>query len=348
LKPGKVVRSDVPIAERHKDGCVSAEQKRPTKHTVDPTRLGSIFHEPWWLDVVTGGQFDEVSVDSSGTVVGRLPYVTKRWMGFKLLLMPPFTHVLGPAVVPGNGKPQTQLSRRLSIIRSLIDQLPPNDYFMQILGDVSIDALAFQDRGFQVLSQYTFEIDCRVDLDKIWTAMNFKTRQHVRRGQEAFSITTVEDPNHFVRFYRDNLRKQGRVSFLPLETFPALFSETHVRGCGELLSANRPDGKPAAMIFLVWDQGTMYYLLSTRCPDAGDSNTISLLLWSAIERAHKRGLTFDLDGVSSSGTARFLSNFGGRPKIRMVVQRSGPVYGAIQYMKQAFARGYRNDTSTFF
>jgi hypothetical protein len=72
------------------------------------------------------------------------------------------------------------------------------------------------------------------------------------------------------------------------------------------------------------------------------------LLWSAIERAHKRGLTFDLDGVSSSGTARFLSNFGGRPKIRMVVQRSGSVYGAIQYMKQAFARGYRNDTSTFF
>ena len=113
---------------------------------------------------------------------------------------------------------------------------------------------------FRCFHRSTFEIDCRVDLDKIWTAMNFKTRQHVRRGQEAFSITTVEDPNHFVRFYRDNLRKQGRVSFLPLETFPALFSETHVRGCGELLSANRPDGKPAAMIFLVWDQGTMYCL----------------------------------------------------------------------------------------
>ena len=80
----------------------------------------------------------------------------KRWMGFKLLLMPPFTHILGPAVASGSGKPQTQSIRRLSIIRSLIDQLPPNDYFMQILGDVSIDALAFQDRGFQVLSQVHF------------------------------------------------------------------------------------------------------------------------------------------------------------------------------------------------
>jgi hypothetical protein len=178
--------------------------------------------------------------------------------------------------------------------------------------------------------------------------MNFKSRQHIRRGQETFSITTVEDPYHFVRFYRDNLRKQGRVSFLPLESFPALFSETHARQCGEILSANRPDGKPAAMIFLVWDQATMYYHLSTRCLDIGDSNTISLLLWSAVERAHKRGLTFDLDGVSSSGTAHFLSKFGGQPKIRMVVQRSASVYGAIQYVRQAIARGYRNDTPLFF
>ena len=101
------------------------------------------------------------------------------------------------------------------------------------------------------------------------------------------------------------------------------------------------------MIFLVWDHATMDYHLSTRCPEIAGSNTISLLLWSAIERAHNRGLIFDLDGVSSSGTARFLSNFGGRPKIRMVVQRSGPVYGAIQYMRQVFARGYRNDASSF-
>jgi hypothetical protein len=342
------VRSRAPLSENHKDGCVSANPERPNKPPVDPNWSGSIFHEPWWLDVVTGGEFGEVSVAYDGNVVGRLPYITKKWMGFKLLLMPPFTHVLGPAVASGNGKPQTQLSRRLSIIRSLIDQLPPNDYFMQILGDVSIDALAFQDRGFQVLSQYTFEIDCRVDLDRIWAAMNFKLRQHIRRGQETFSITTVEDPHHFVQFYRDNLGKQGRVSFLPLETFPALFSETLARGCGELLCASRPDGKTAAMIFLVWDKATMYYHLSTRCPETGDSSTISLLLWSAIERAHQRGLIFDLDGVSSSGTARFLSKFGGRPKIRMVVQRSGAVYGAVQYMRQTFARGNHDDTSSYF
>lgn len=342
------MRPPVPLSEIHKDGCVSIKQRRPNRPPADPTWSGSIFHEPWWLNVVTGGEFAEVSVDVNGDVVGRLPYITKKWMGFKLLLMPPFTHILGPAVSSGTGKPQTQLSRRLSIIRSLIDQLPPNDYFMQILGDVSIDALAFQDRGFQVLSQYTFQIDCRVDLDSIWAAMNFKLRQHIRRGQETFSIATVEDPHHFVAFYRDNLRKQGRVSFVPLETFPALFSEAHGRGCGELLCANRPDGKAAAMIFLIWDQATMYYHLSTRCPEAGDSNTISLLLWSAIERAHQRGLMFDLDGVSSSGTARFLSNFGGRPKIRMVVQRSGSVYGAIRYLRQAFARDYRNDTSSYF
>lgn len=348
VETGKAVRLDAPSAEIQRDGRVSAKPKNLSKPADVPARLGTIFHERWWLDVSTSGQFDEASVVTDGHVVGRLPYITKKWMGFKLLLMPPFTHVLGPAVVAGTGKPQTRFERRLSIIRSLVDQLPPHDYFMQVLSDSTIDALAFQDRGFQVSSQYTFEIDCRGKLDDIWAAMNYRIRQQVRRGKETFSLSVVDDPYEFIRFYQTNLSKQDRVSFVPLDTFPALFAEAAARGCGEILSANRSDGNPAAMIFLLWDEATMYYHLSTRCPDTSDSNTICFLLWSAIERAHQRGLIFDLDGVSTSGTARFLSRFGGLPKIRLVAQRSSLLYGAIQYARQVVTRGTRNDASSFF
>jgi len=301
----------------------------------------SLFHQHWWLAAVTEGQYSEVSVSNNDRVIGRLPFVKRKRLGFTLLGMPPFTHVLGPDVDAGGGKPQTQMLRRMSIIGDLIDQLPRHDFFNQSLGDASIDALPFQTRGFQARAQYTFEIDCRTDATEIWNAMHSKTRQHIRRAEEKFAVASVEDPDDFVRFYRDNLRQRRRSSFLPLDVFPTLFAESRARECGEVLSANWPNGQPAAMTFLVWDQNKMFYLLSTHARDKGDNGSVNLLIWAAINRAHARGLVFDLDGVSTIGTARFLSGFGGEPNIRMWVQRSRLPYRVVDYMISQIK--YRNE-----
>jgi hypothetical protein len=289
-----------------------------------------------------------VTVSSGSAVVGRLPFVIRKRLGFTELRMPPFTHVLGPVVDPGPGKYQTQLSRRLSIIRGLIDQLPEFDYFKQAVDSSIADGLAFQDRGFRVSMNYTFEIDCSDDLEQIWNAMHFKARQHIRRAEEKFSVESVADPNEFLHFYMENLERKRRTTFIEFGTFPDAFAESRARDCGEILSARWPDGKPAAMVYLVWGHGTMYYLLSTRAHDQGDNGSINLLIWSAIQRAHQRGLVFDLDGVSTSGTARFLSGFGGRLKPRMIVERAGSVYGAIQHARQQFITGHRFSTFTSF
>jgi hypothetical protein len=317
------------------------EAKQPPEIAKSPASRppGALFHEDWWLHAATGGRYQEVTVTSGSAVVGRLPFVTRRRMGFTELRMPPFTHVLGPAVEPGSGKYQTQLSRRLSIIRALIDQLPKFDYFKQAIDWSISDGLAFQDRGFRASVNYTFEIDCRRNLDDIWRAMNFKVRQHIRRAEEKLSVAPVADPNEFLHFYMANLQQIRRTTFIEFATFPDAFSESQARDSGEILCARWPDGKPAAMVYLVWGHGTMYYLLSTRAHDRADNGSVNLLIWSAVKRAHERGLLFDLDGVSTTGTARFLSGFGGQLKARIIVERSSLVYGAIQHTRRRFISG---------
>jgi hypothetical protein len=299
----------------------------------------SLFHEPWWLSAVTGGRYNEVVFKQGNQLVGRLPYVAKQQGPFHVLRMPAFTHLLGAAVDAGVGKHQTKLVRRLSITRALIDQLPPFVYFKQIF-DPSIDSglaiadgLAFQDRGFKVAPQYTFQIDCRNDLKSIWDGMHFKVRQHVRRAEERYSVITLDDPDRFVQGYLENVRKSGKVNRIDFNHFPTLFSECQIRMSGEILAAVGTDGASVAMVYLVWGHGIMYYLLSTRDPEVADSGAISLLLWSAMQRAHQRGLIFDLDGVYTSGTARFLSGFGGQIKVRLIVTRAQPIYQFLQYLK---------------
>jgi lipid II:glycine glycyltransferase (peptidoglycan interpeptide bridge formation enzyme) len=303
----------------------------------------SLFHEDWWLSATTGDRFYEVGVKQGDHLAGRLPFIVIRKFGFRILRMPPFTHLLGPNVVSGSGKLQTRLMNRLSIVRSLIDQLPPFDSFRQAIdpsndeGLALVDGLAFQDRGFQVSPQYTFLIDCQVPLQDILSGMHFKVRQHIRRADENYGVQTISDPQQFISFYMENLRKANRRNHIPLDRFPILFSKCNERKCGEIVAALRPDGTPIAMTFLVWDNEIMYYLLSTRAPDGPDSGSVSLLIWSAIKRAQELGLHFlDLDGVTTSGTARFLGGFGGKVKIRLAVTANRINYQAAQYLRRIF------------
>ena len=166
----------------------------------------SLFHEPWWLSATTGGEFMESVVRQGDEIVGRLPYVMKRSGPFDAVRMPPFTHMLGPVIDAGEGKLQTRLQRRISITRSLIEQLPSHSYFHQHLdpsldGGLAIaDGLAFQECKFEVMHQYTFEIDCRRSVDELFAASYLKTRQHVRRAEKEYSVRNVDDAKTFIDF----------------------------------------------------------------------------------------------------------------------------------------------------
>ncbi|QIP04362.2 GNAT family N-acetyltransferase [Bradyrhizobium symbiodeficiens] len=310
----------------------------------------TVFHEPWWLSAVSGGLVHESVVKRGNDVVGRLPYVFSRKGPFRLLRMPAFTHVLGPVVDSGDGKPQTRLTRRLAITQQLIDQLPSTSELKLCLdpslddGLAKIDGLAFQDRKCSVAPQFTFEIDCRRSLDDLLAALDLKTRQHIRRAEKTYHVRSLDQPEVFIDFYLKNLTAFGRTSRIGFDNFPVLFSECRARECGIILSLFNENDEPIAMTFLVWGHGTMYYLLSTRSRHSHDSGAISLLLWSAIKKAHELGLFLDLDGIYSSGTARFLANFGGKLKTRLVVRRSRMPYSALQYVKAQ----YSGNESNFF
>jgi lipid II:glycine glycyltransferase (peptidoglycan interpeptide bridge formation enzyme) len=198
--------------------------------------------------------------------------------------------------------------------------------------------LAFQDKGFAVAQQYTFQIDCRLEVEKLWDAMHFKTRQHIRKAEKKYTAQSLDDPAMFTGTYLRNLKAHGKTNLMDFDRFPALFAECRARDCGRILAAYAEDGSAAAMMYLVWSSTTMYYLLSTRRPDAGDGGSINMLLWSAMKFAHERGLIFDLDGVYSSGAARFLSGYGGEIKSRLSVRRSNKLFGAWQYLKQSYAK----------
>ncbi len=277
----------------------------------------SIYHEPWWLDIATDGQWGEATVVENGVLVGRMPYPIETRLGLRLSRAPSLIRTLGPAVCATPGKPVAALRRRLEITNELIARLPAFDMFEQLFDSSIPDAVSFVYRGFVAGVAYSFRIDAGLPEAQIWSGMNDKTRNVIRKCN-GLVVGPVEQPDAFVRFYELNL--DGQPNIHGTRRLTALLEAMLARRAGTLLGAYDEAGRLAAAIAIPWDSTTAYFLLSTRRRDAAAGAT-GRLLWEAARLACEHRLAFDLDGVTSPSSLLFLSGFGGRMVQRLRVRR---------------------------
>ncbi len=281
----------------------------------------SVFHEPWWLDIATDGNWQMAKVARGGEIVGELPYWLRRRGIFRLSDMPPLTRTLGPALKPVDGDPHKTLIHRLEITSELIEQLPALDSFYQICDPRTVDGLAFGLSGYTITTRYTFQFDGDGNIDEIWKGLRGKTRNLIRTAQKCFRVKPIETPDEFGRFYESNLTRRGRSNVYGTDVMQRLVTAFVERQSGYLLGAYAPDGQLVAAIAIACDRLSAYFLLSSRLPDS-HSGSISLLVWAAIEDAMRCGLTFDFDGIPSPATFRFLTGFNASLRQRLAVERS--------------------------
>src|SRR5215217_5045152 len=149
-----------------------------TARKVDPL-IPTIFHEPWWLEAATAGQIEEVTVESGGRTVGRLPFVRKKKLGLVSCVLPEVTPFLGPAVDEGFGGMVSRTLRRHQVTRDLIEKLPAFNNFFQLLHRDVPDALPFLQHGFTVEPHFTFEVPPAPEA-AIWRNMRDKARNVIR------------------------------------------------------------------------------------------------------------------------------------------------------------------------
>ena len=165
----------------------------------------SIYHEPWWLDIATDGQWGEATVVENGAIVGRMPYPIETRKGLRISRIPSLIRTLGPAVLDAPGKPVAALRRRLEITSDLIGQLPSFDLFEHFFDPSVPDAVSFIFRGFITGTTYGFRIDAGLSEAQVWSGMNDKTRNVIRKSGKGLVVARIERPDDFAQFYESNL-----------------------------------------------------------------------------------------------------------------------------------------------
>lgn len=280
----------------------------------------SIFHEPWYLDIATGGTWSEAVVSHSGQVVGRLPYVYGRRYGLRVATLPWLVPTLGPAIAALPGKNATGLRRRLSISNALIDQLPELGMFEQVFDPRIIDAIAFMYRGFVVGTSDCFRIPAELTTDLVWQGMESDRREELLPLRREFRIDPIIDANQMLSLDVRCVPDRDEA-----ERFRRLMWAASNRRCGCMLGAYDRTGTLHAALALVWDASAAYRLLSV-CRTSAPRAAMTALLWGAICEVLPHGRALDFGSTQEGSEVRFLAGFGDYLTPRIHVRRVNAAY----------------------
>jgi hypothetical protein len=289
----------------------------------------SLFQQPWWLDAVAPGAWDALVVSGQGEIVGRLPFVRTERFGLTILTQPPLTQFLGPWVNAGAGKYDTRLAREHEILTRLIDALPPHDVFLQSCHYSVTNSLAFYWRGFSLSSNYTYALENLECHDQIWAGFRENIRRQIRKAERQVSVRLLEDVDTFIALNRMTFERQGMPLPYSADVVRRIDAACSVRGARRMFLAEGADGAPHAVLYLVWDHASAYYLMSGSDPRLRNSGAMSLLVWEAIKFASQVTRRFDFEGSMLQPVERFFRAFGARQVCYARIARGSTLKGQL-------------------
>jgi hypothetical protein len=274
--------------------------------------VNSIFEQPWWLDAVAPGRWSTATVRRGPAVVARLPFATRRILGMTAIVQPHLTPTLGPWLAPPEGKYARRLETEKRLLGELIELLPPVDLFRVNFSSNLTNWLPFYWAGFEATVRYTYRLDDLSDLDRV----RGDFQEHVRRGIRKAARSLQVDSDHplgpLLALNAKTFARQGRRPPYGDDLVRRLDAACAARGARRILAAVDAQGRTHAVLYVVWDERTLYPLINARNPELQAFGANTLLYWEAIRLASTVSRAFDFEGSMLEPIEHFVRGFGGR------------------------------------
>ncbi|MEO9885903.1 MAG: GNAT family N-acetyltransferase [Balneola sp.] len=298
---------------------------------VTPHKLpGNIFMQPWWLNIVAPGQWEDVTIKKGDQVYARWPIVSRKVKGLTIVEMPILTQKLGPWIKQVSEKQETIHSNQRSTLLKLIDKLPKFDKFNYNLNIEITNHLPFTWKGFEQNSRTTFRFEYPYDPENLWNELKSSVRRDIRRAEEVLNISNTVGVDELIKMIELTFQRQGKKPPYTKELLGSLYDAALKKNRAQILGAIDNKGNLHAAQLIIHDDDTSYYLAGGFDHLSEIPGSVSFLLWNAIKEAHKRQNTFDFEGSSIEPIEYYFSSFGAKQvhfhNIQCMSKKYVPVY----------------------
>lgn len=269
-----------------------------------------IFSQPWYLDAVCGTEgWDILMVKKGEEVAATMPVAINKKYGFHFRRMPHLTKYWGPYF----SKKFRNLKQEQKLTIALIQQLPRFDFFEQLFHPNISNSLPFFWGNFDSTTRFTFVIDLKHDLEKIFSNLNTDYRNNkIPKAKSLVKITSDRSLKEFYEIQQKTFsRNQTPIpfDFNFVKNYDTVLEKNNAR---KMFFAVDENEKIHSAVYIIWDEETAYLLMAGDDPDLRNSGASILLTWHAIEYA-KEVLgknKFDFLGSMIEPITRVRRNFG--------------------------------------
>lgn len=277
-----------------------------------------VFSKPWWMDAACGpGNWDVWLCENGSEVLAAMPYyreqrgeyhyITKAWLTQNNGII--FNYPKGAKAVAKQAFEEKVIDAACKFIRSL----NPDVYEQQFHYSFQ-NWLPFFWNRYSAITRYTYVLEDLENTEEVWERISSKCRGIIKKGQKNAEPKTGLDVETFYNEHEKVYLKQGLPCPFSMEQWKGLYRACRDHEACEIFYAQEAGGNVASVMFLVWDEESVYLLLGGSMPQYQNLDTYDALIWEGIQFAAARGLKFDFEGSVIKRISKSFREFGGEPK----------------------------------
>lgn len=278
-----------------------------------------------WLNMVVKTENWNVALtEKGGWIVGALPYVHKKKWGFSKCVVPPLTTYLGPYIIyPEDQKIPSRIGYEKEIMNDLISQISSFDSIDLKFPPNVTNWQPWYWNAFKETTGYTYLLDIQTSEDELLSGFSENTRRNIRKVEKVSKVFDTDDIMKLVGIKEKALSKKGQKLTIDKSYFEGINQYIKSTERARILSIYNKDQNLLAILLLVWDRDTAYYLYGASNPGFDSSGAMALLLWEAIKISKENGQkTFNFEGSMIESVERFFRGFGGIQTPYFVVRKT--------------------------
>jgi lipid II:glycine glycyltransferase (peptidoglycan interpeptide bridge formation enzyme) len=273
----------------------------------------SIFSQAWWLDTVCGeDNWDAAIVEKGNEITAAIPYSFKKakW-GIKTIDHP----ILTPRIAvflkyPHNLEEHNRIPFERKLLKQLIKLIPEVGRVRLNLDSKFTNWLPFYWNGYSQTTRYTYIVNDISDHDNLFNTFRSNIRGDIRKAKKSIEVIKDGTIESFYEVSKLTFERQKMQIPYSLSFIKNLHTECQKRGACQIYLAKDNQGKIHAVIYMVWDKETAYYLMGGGDPQLRNSGATSLLMFEAMKDLSSHVQKFDFEGSMIEPIERFFSSFG--------------------------------------
>jgi hypothetical protein len=262
--------------------------------------------EPDWKAVV---------VRSNDMIHAVMPFTLKSKAGISYSTQPIFTQYWGIMFRPAEANTAKSFEQKRQWVKLILKTLPEIKLFDYNFSPGFDYPLPFFWNSYSVSPRYSNHISLNQSKEELWSNISEKARGHIRKTEkDGVSVTIGHEIDKVIKIFRK--AKEEKIKNMTDSHYKAIADIARhyaQKGMCYTIIARDANGDEVAGTIYFKFRGTTIHFLGTTDPAYKGRGAMSLIIWTAVQKAKDDCHTFDFEGSMIEPIEQFFLSFGSTP-----------------------------------